>query len=83
MLTRIVDATLAYRWLVLAALVALLGTGGYAVYSIPVAAFPDPTNNPVVIGTEVPASPPTGVAQLVTAPIERAMLGLPDKQEVR
>jgi len=57
--------------------------GGYALYTIPVEAFPDLTNNQVVIVTEAPSLPPTEVEQLVTYPIERAMLGLPKKEEVR
>ena len=83
MLNRIIDLTLAYRWLVLGAVLALVGVGGYALYTIPVEAFPDLTNNQVVVVTEAPSLPPTEVEQLVTYPIERAMLGLPDKQEVR
>src|SRR5437764_2290264 len=83
MLNRIVDATLAYRWLVLIATVALLGVGGYALYTIPVEAFPDLTDNQVVVVTEAPGLPPNEVEQLVTYPIERAMLGLPKKEEVR
>ncbi len=83
MLNRIIDLTLAYRWLVLIAIFALLAAGGYALYTIPVEAFPDLTNNQVVIVTEAPSLPPTEVEQLVTYPIERAMLGLPDKLEVR
>src|SRR5437667_837767 len=83
MLERIIDATLAYRWLVLVAVVALLGVGGYALYTIPVEAFPDLTNNQVVVVTEAPGLPPTEVEQLITFPIEQAMLGLPDKEQVR
>src|SRR5438093_10727547 len=83
MLNRIIDSVLAYRWLVLGAVLALIGVGGYALYTIPVEAFPDLTNNQVVIVTEAPALPPTEIEQLVTYPIERAMLGLPNKQEVR
>src|SRR5436853_7139060 len=83
MLNRIIDATLTYRWLVLITIVALLGVGGYALYTIPVEAFPDLTNNQVVVVTEAPSFPPAEVEQLVTYPIERAMLGLPKKQEVR
>src|SRR6266581_3585149 len=83
MLNRIIDFTLAYRWLVLAGIVVLLAAGGYALYTIPVEAFPDLTNNQVVIVTEAPSLPPTEVEQLVTYPIERAMLGLPKKEEVR
>src|SRR5450631_1553264 len=83
MLNRIIDLTLAYRWLVLAGIVALLGAGGYALYTIPVEAFPDLTNNQVVVVTDSPSLPPTEVEQLVTYPIERVMLGLPNKLEVR
>ncbi len=83
MLGRIIDFTLSNRWLMLAGILALLGVGGYALYTIPVEAFPDLTNNQVVVVTDAPSLPPTEVEQLVTYPIERAMLGLPDKEEVR
>src|SRR6202050_1452468 len=83
MLNRIVDFTLAYRWLVLAGISALLLGGGDALYTIPVEAFPDLTNNQVVVVTDAPSLPPGEVEQLVTYPIERAMLGLPNKEEVR
>jgi cobalt-zinc-cadmium resistance protein CzcA len=82
-LNRIIDLTLTYRWLVLFGLLALLVAGGYALYTIPVEAFPDLTNNQVVIVTDAPSLPPTEVEQLVTYPVERAMLGLPKKLEVR
>lgn len=83
MLNRIIDLTLQYRWLVLAGVLVLLGAGSYALYTIPVEAFPDLTNNQVVVVSEAPSLPPTEVEQLVTYPIERAMLGLPNKEEVR
>src|SRR6266550_4320847 len=83
MLNRIIDTVLAYRWLVLTAVATLIGVGGYALYTIPVEAFPDLTNNQVVVVTEASALPPTEIEQLVTYPIERAMLGLPNKEEVR
>jgi cobalt-zinc-cadmium resistance protein CzcA len=83
MLNAIIDMTLKHRWLVLGVVFAVVGVGGYALYTIPVEAFPDLTNNQVVVVTEAPSLPPTEIEQLVTYPIERAMLGLPDKQEVR
>src|SRR6266705_1275732 len=83
MLNRIVDVTLTYRWLVLASVLILLAAGGYALYTIPVEAFPDLTNNQVVVVTDAPSLPPSEVEQLVTYPIERSMLGLPNKEEVR
>src|SRR5665213_1940890 len=83
MLNRIIDLTLQYRWLVLAGILTLLGAGGYALYTIPVEAFPDLTNNQVVVVTDAPSLPPTEVEQLITYPIERVMLGLPNKMELR
>ncbi len=83
MLNRIIDLTLQYRWLAFLGIIALLAGGSYALYTIPVEAFPDLTNNQVVVVTDAPSLPPTEVEQLVTYPIERAMLGLPNKQEVR
>src|ERR1700727_3852134 len=83
MLNRIVDLTLQYRWLAFLGIIALLAGGGYALYTIPVEAFPDLTNNQVVIVTDAPSLPPSEVEQLVTYPIERSMLGLPNKEEVR
>jgi heavy metal efflux system protein len=83
MLNRIIDSVLAYRWLVLMAVMALIAVGGYALYTIPMEAFPDLTNNQVVVVTEAPSLPPTEIEQLVTYPIERAMLGLPNKEEIR
>jgi cobalt-zinc-cadmium resistance protein CzcA len=83
MLSRLIDFTLSYRWLILIGIAVLLGAGGYALYTIPVEAFPDLTNNQVVVVTDAPSLPPSEVEQLVTYPIERSMLGLPNKQEVR
>ena len=83
MLNRVIDYALAYRWLVLMGIVVLLGVGGYALYTVPVEAFPDLTNNQVVVVTEAPSLPPSEIEQLVTYPIERSMLGLPNKEEVR
>ena len=55
MLTRIVDWALDSRWLVLSALLALVITGGYVLSNLPIDAFPDFTNNQVVVVTECPS----------------------------
>src|SRR5213593_61824 len=83
MLDRLIDFIITHRWIVMAGALVLIGVGGYALYTIPVEAFPDLTNNQVVVVTEAPELPPAEVEQLVTYPIEQAMLGLPDKEEVR
>src|ERR1700751_4722040 len=83
MLTRIVDWALDNRWLVLAALVALVLTGGYVLANLPIDAFPDLTNNQVVVVTECPAMSSSEVDELVTYPIESALLGMPRIETVR
>src|SRR5947199_10567276 len=80
MLNWIIDFTLKHRGFILIGALVIVGVGGYALYTIPVEAFPDLTNNQVVIVTEAPSLPPTEVEQLVTYPIERAMLGCPKKE---
>ncbi|HUS07887.1 MAG TPA: efflux RND transporter permease subunit, partial [Bryobacteraceae bacterium] len=72
MLTRIVNFSLANRWLVLASLLALLLAGGYVLANLPIDAFPDLTNNQVVVVTECPSMSSTEVDELVTYPIESA-----------
>jgi cobalt-zinc-cadmium resistance protein CzcA len=83
MLNAIIEFSLRHRGAILIAVLLVAGAGVYALYTIPVDAFPDLTNNQVVVVTEAPGLPPTEVEQLVTFPIEQAMLGLPDKEEVR
>src|SRR6266496_1213925 len=83
MLNRIVDFTLKNRWMVVAAVIGLMTAGGWALFTIPVDAFPDLTNNQVVVVTEAPSMPPSEVERLVTYPIEVALLGLPKQIEVR
>jgi cobalt-zinc-cadmium resistance protein CzcA len=61
----------------------LLALGIWAMVRIPIDAFPDLTNNQVVIITEAPGMAPVEVEQLVTFPIEASMMGLPRTESVR
>ena len=83
MFARILTFSLAHRWAVLLGVLVLIAAGCWVVYTIPVDAFPDLTNNQVVIVTEAPSMAPTEVEQLVTYPIERTLMGMPKQQEVR
>lgn len=83
MLNRIIDAALSARWIVLLLVAAMIAAGSYALYTMPVEAFPDLTNNQVTVVTDAPSMPPTEVEQLVTYPIEQAMMGMPKQQQVR
>jgi cobalt-zinc-cadmium resistance protein CzcA len=79
----IIEKTLAHPWMVLAALAALAAAGLYAMFTMPVEAFPDLTNNQVVVVTEAPGMAPREVEQQVTYPIELALMGMPKQEEVR
>lgn len=80
---RVVAAALRQRLFVLFCLVALIGTGIVAYQQLPVEAFPDLTNNQVVVVTEAPALAAPEVEQRVTYPIEIAMMGAPNTEQVR
>ena len=55
MLNRIIDAALSARWIVLMMVLALVAAGGYALYTMPVEAFPDLTNYQVTVATDAPS----------------------------
>ncbi len=83
MFGKILTFALSHRWSVLLGVVALVAVGAWAVNTIPVDAFPDLTNNQVVIVTDAPSMPPSEVEQLVTYPIERTLMGMPNQLGVR
>lgn len=83
MLNGIIHFHLDNRWLVVVGLLLLLGAGYYAVTRTPLEAFPDLTPNQVTVVTSAPAMAPDEVADLVTFPIESAVMGLPRAQGVR
>src|ERR1700726_1705183 len=64
-------------------MLALLVVGGYVLLNLPIDAFPDLTNNQVVVVTECPSMSSTEVDELVTYPIESALAGLPRIETVR
>lgn len=83
MVERFVAAALRQRLFVLFCLAALLLAGVFAFRSLPVEAFPDLTNNQVVVVTEAAALAAPEIEQRVTYPIEVAMMGIPGTQQVR
>ncbi len=81
MLNRIIDFHLRHRWFVVIGLLGLIALGLQSFYLIPIDAFPDLTNNQIVVITECPAMAPAEVEMLVTFPIETALMGLPKTTE--
>jgi len=82
-LTRFIAFVLEQRLLVLALTAILVGVGIWSALRLPIDAVPDVTNVQVQINTNAPALSPIEVERQITFPIEVAMAGLPDVEEVR
>ena len=83
MLNRLIDFHLRHQWFVIVGLLGVIALGVHSMLLIPVDAFPDLTNNQVVVITECPAMAPSEVEALVTFPIETALMGLPRTEGIR
>ncbi|MBL8826825.1 MAG: efflux RND transporter permease subunit [Planctomycetaceae bacterium] len=83
MLTQLIEASLNHRFLVivLVGLMAVLGV--IAAVNIPIDAVPDMTNVQVQVMTDAGSLTPLEVEQYITYPVERAMSGLPQIEEIR
>ncbi len=80
---RAIDFLLDNRWLVAGLMLALIIGGVVVMLNLPLEAFPDLTNNQVVVTVQCPGMSPVEVEQLVTFPVETSMMGLPNLQMVR
>ena len=83
MLKRIIDFHLEHRWFVLIGVFGIVALGLYSMLQIPVDAFPDLTNNQVVVIVQSPGMAPADVEQLITFPIETSLMGIPKTQGIR
>jgi cobalt-zinc-cadmium resistance protein CzcA len=82
-LNRIISWSLAHRFAVIALTALLAVLGGIAVDRLPIDAFPDTTPVQVQVNTVAPALGPAEIESQVTAPVERAIGGLPGLVELR
>ena len=80
---RAIDFLLDNRWLVGGLLLALIVGGLTIMFRLPLEAFPDLTNNQVVVTVQCPGMSPVEVEQLVTFPLETSLMGMPKLQMVR
>ena len=80
---RLISFLLDNPWLVVATLILLIAGGIYTMLQLPIEAFPDLTNNQVVVTVQCPGLSPVEVEQLVTYPIETSLMGMPKLQLVR
>jgi cobalt-zinc-cadmium resistance protein CzcA len=77
MIESILRAAITRRWLVLAAVLALIILGLWNYQRLPIDAVPDITNVQVQINTEAPGYSPLETEQRITYPVETALAGLP------
>src|SRR5829696_7326412 len=83
MIERIIDLALRFRVAVIAATLLLVAGGSWALSRINFDAFPDLTPNQVQVITVAPGLSPAEVENLVSYPLETAMMGLPRTRGVR
>ena len=83
MFERIIRFAIDQRWLVLLAVLGMVGVGIYNYQRLPIDAVPDITNVQVQINTEAPGYSPLESEQRVTFPIETTMAGLPNLEQTR
>ncbi len=83
MLHAIVDFSLRFRWLVLAGALAAAIAGAVSLRFLDIDAFPDTTPVQVQINTVVPSLGPAEVEQQITFPVEQALSGLPNIEQLR
>ena len=83
MLHAIVRASIANRWIVLAAVLLASAIGVWSFNRLPIDAVPDITNVQVQINTKAEGYSPLEVEQRVTYPVETALAGIPSLELTR
>ncbi len=83
MLERIIEYSVKNRFLVILAVVFLMGWGIYSLYTIPVDAIPDLSDVQVIIYTKYEGQSPQIVEDQVTYPLTTALVSVPGAKVVR
>jgi Cu(I)/Ag(I) efflux system membrane protein CusA/SilA len=83
MIRRIIEASLANRFLIIVGTLFLIGAGLWAVRTTPLDAIPDLSDVQVIVFTEYPGQAPQVVEDQVTYPLTTAMLAVPRAMDVR
>ena len=83
MLTKIIEASIRNKFVVILAVLFLIGWGIYSMLSIPIDAIPDLSDVQVIIYTEYPGQSPRIVEDQVTYPLTTAMVSVPGSKVVR
>ena len=83
MFEKIIRFAIDQRWLVMLAVLGMIGLGVFNYQRLPIDAVPDITNVQVQINTSAPGYSPLESEQRITFPIETVMAGLPRLEQTR
>ena len=83
MLEKIIEASVRNKFMVILAVLFLIGWGIYSMLSIPIDAIPDLSDVQVIIYTEFPGQSPRIVEDQVTYPLTTSMVSVPGSKVVR
>lgn len=83
MINGLIRFAVSQRLLVLLMVLIMAGAGVYSLTNLPIDAVPDVTNVQVQVLTAAPSLAPLEIERQITFPVEVAMSGLPDVEEIR
>lgn len=83
MINALIKFSVANRLIVLLLVAIMAAAGAYSLINLPIDAVPDVTNVQVQILTAAPSLAPLEIERQITFPVEVAMSGLPDVEEIR
>jgi heavy metal efflux system protein len=83
MINGLIRFSVSQRLLVLLMAPIMIGAGVYSLIGLPIDAVPDVTNVQVQVLTAAPSLAPLEIERQITFPVEVAMSGLPDIEEIR
>ncbi len=83
MINGLIHFSVSQRLLVLLMVAIMIGAGIYSLIKLPIDAVPDVTNVQVQVLTAAPSLAPLEIERQITFPVEVAMSGLPDIEEIR
>jgi cobalt-zinc-cadmium resistance protein CzcA len=83
MINGLIHFSVSQRLLVLLVVAIMIGAGVYSLIKLPIDAVPDVTNVQVQVLTAAPSLAPLEIERQITFPVEVAMSGLPDIEEIR
>ena len=83
MIDRLLDASVRFRWAVLALTLLVAIYGAFQLFRLPIDAVPDITNKQVQVNVSAPQFSPLDMERLVTFPVETALAGIPGLDHTR